>query len=205
MFNKGRFFLSILVSAFLIIVNTPKAFAVDVPDFPLCSNPRGDIVASYDNGIHGVVGDTAQYTGKDTVYSINENQLVQCLCTNDGRGIQTNWWKASSLTEDQIDILESEGWILVADGSAWGLVASPYLAKNSDFSCNITANNAGGSGGGDGRSDGKSDGRSDGRSDGMGGVLGLATTGNYVFILGVVLTGLFFLSTGLLLRFRKGR
>lgn len=215
---KSFAFVTLLTLCFIITGIMSKVSAVEVPSFPLCSNPQGSIVANYDNGVHGVVGDSAQYTGRDTVYSVNETQLLQCLCTDNGQGIQTNWWKVSSLTEDQISILKSEGWILIPDGSAWGLSPSVYLARNSSFACNTSNNNGGGSGGGSG------DGRSDGRTDSLGclkndcsnqgrgqvlgistGVLGLATTGNYVFILGIFLAGLLLLSTGLLLRFRKGR
>lgn len=201
MSKKGRIFLSILIAAFLLAGFTRKAFAVDVPNFPLCSNPQGDIVASYDSGIHGVVGDTSEYSGKDTVYSINEDQLIQCLCTDSGSGIQTNWWRVSSLTEVEIDVLKSQGWILVPDGSAWGLATSPYLAKNANFSC-VSESNGAGSG------DGSSDGRSDGRGGALGvsrEVLGLATTGSYVFILGVISIGFLLLLSGLVLRFIKER
>ena len=57
---------------------------------------------------------------------------------------------------------------------------------------------------GDGLSDGKSDGRG-GVSGISTGVLGLAATGNYQFIFGVILTGLSFLSTGLLFQFRRSK
>lgn len=214
MSKKGRIFLFILTVTLLLAGFAPKAFAVNVPNFPLCSNPQGDIVVSYDSGIHGVVGDTSEYSGKDTVYSINENQLVQCLCTDSGSGIQTSWWKVSSLTEEEINILKSQGWVLVPDGSAWGLATSAYLAKNANFSCNVSETNGGGSGGGDGRSDGRTDSLGCLNTDcsnqqrqalGMStGVLGLATTGSYVFILGVILTGFLFLLSGLFLGYRKG-
>lgn len=212
---KKAFFIISLVLSFVVSGNLSKVFAVEVPNFPVCANPQGDVIASYDNGIHGVPGDTTQYTGKDTVYSVNENQLIQCLCTDNGAGIQTNWWKVSSLTEDQTDILRSEGWILIPNGSAWGLASSKYLAKNINFSCNPPTTSVDASTGGAG------EGRSDGRSDGLGcashdcsnqassqgqvlgastSVLGLATTGNFAFILSVLLAGMLALSIGLILR-----
>lgn len=227
MAGKKLFLSSILITAILSVVasatSVTPAFAVTSPDFPSCANPQGTVKVSYDSGTHGVPGDGATYTGRDVVYSLSDNSLTQCLCTDQGQGIQTNWWKVSSISSDQVSILKSQGWILVPDGAAWGLDNGPYLAQNSPFTCPAQSGGAGGGqmlGGaatgaaGDGLSDGRSDGLSDGRSDGLGGgqvlgvstgVLGLASTGNIVFILSVLLSGIAALSVGILLSHKKNK
>lgn len=175
----------VLLSAFV-----GNAYAVTAPTFPVCANLAGQVRASYDSGTHGVAGNTSTFTGKDTVYTLTDNTLAQCLCTNSGEGIQTNWWKVSSLTEDEKNILISQGWILIPDGSAWGLETGPYFAKNSSYAC--TSSNAVG---------GASTGSVLGASTKA--VLGLATTGNIVFILTVILTGFALLGSGISLSFKK--
>lgn len=161
-------FIFILMAFFVAPV-----YAVDAPSFPSCVNPQGTLVASYDTGTHGVVGGTS-YAGSDKVYKLDNTSLVQCLCTTDGKGIQTNWWKASSLDSQQIEILKNQGWIYIPTGSVWGLTQDAYFAKNVDYSC--TTGNGGGTGGSE--------------SSSIGQVLGLAFTGNIkliysLFVLGV--------------------
>lgn len=182
----------------LLLTFTTKAVASEEPAFGSCLNPQGEIVASYGNGTHGVPGRDNSYTGTDNVYSIGNGNYAQCLCPDGGNGIQTNWLKVSADEQDKIKVYQSQGWIYIPDGSAWGLSADPYLAMNSEFACNPQI----GGGQGDGRSDGLSDGRSDGRSSGSStpstGVLGLATTGNTLFIWSVLLTGTILLSAGII-------
>ncbi len=120
-----------------------------VPNFPACTSPTGSLKISYDSGIHGIVGDTNTYVGSDQVYIVNDSQLSQCFCSSAGNGIQTDWWKVSSLSQSQIATLEKLGWIFVPSGSAWGLDDSPYMAKNFPYSC-LTGGNGGGSNGGTG-------------------------------------------------------
>lgn len=176
--------LSVVLIALLFSVNTGNVLAVDIPNFPSCVNPQGTQKVSYDSGTHGVVGNSSNFTGKDSVYSLSDGTLLQCLCADNGQGVQTNWWKVSSLTADEIAILISQGWTKIPDGSAWGLESAPYLAKNINYSC---SGSAGGTGGGEvlGASTGD--------------VLGLATTGNILFILSVILAGLTFLGAGVFL------
>jgi hypothetical protein len=195
MLNKkvSVIFLSIVIFLSAFVGN---AYAATVPTFPVCSNPQGTVKVSYDSGTHGVVGDATTYTGKDTVYTLSENTLTQCLCTTNGNGIQTNWWKASSLTQEEINVLVNEGWKFVQDGSAWGLSSAPYLAKNSTYSC------TGGSGG---TSDNNSS--NSNSSNSVAGVtqaiLALASTGNTMFILGVFLTGVSLFGAGIASSFKK--
>ena len=174
----GKNLLSAILVAVLFSVTARNAFAVAPPTFPVCSNPQGSLKASYDSGSHGVPGNSSNFTGKDSVYTLSGDTLVQCLCADNGQGIQTNWWKVSSLTSDEIAILVSQGWTQIPDGSSWGLDQAPYLAKNSNFACFP------GTGGPEvlGASTGD--------------VLGLATTGNAAFILSVILSGLTFLGIG---------
>jgi hypothetical protein len=70
---------------------------------------------------------------------------LQCFCSIDGNGIQTNWWKVSSISQDQIEELKKQGWVFVGNGADWGLEQGPYLAKNQDYSCKSSGNTGGSS------------------------------------------------------------
>ena len=118
----------------LLMARSPVQ-AISAPNFPSCTNPSGTVKVSYSSGIHGIPGDQGQYVGSDIVYTISNSTLVQCFCAASGSGIQTNWWKQDSLTQDQIDQLVKLGWIFVPDGSTWGLDPVPYLAQNTNFNC----------------------------------------------------------------------
>lgn len=172
--------LIILFTILNLTLGQNKTQALDTPNFPTCQNPQGAIKAQYNEGNHGIVGDSATYTGKDTVYQINADTFLQCFCSPNGQGIQTNWWKVSSLNQEEIQILKNSGWIYIPNGSLWGLENAPYLTKNFNFSCsnnNNTENNLqGGTGGG-----------SILGVSATGDVLGLASTGNNTT---VYLTGL---------------
>lgn len=176
---KIRFFI-IVLSLFVIAakVNVPNAFAVTTPDFPACSAPSGTLKVQYNEGTHGIVGNSSEFKGKDTVYTVNETQTLQCLCTSDGQGIQTNWWKITSLNDSDIQILKNQGWYFVPNGALWGLDNAAYMAKNSDYEC------GGGIGGGE--------------------VLGLATTGNVARLFYVLIgIGAMFLLLGFLLHRKR--
>ncbi len=170
----------IFLGLFVIVaaVNVPNVFAVTPPDFPACSNPSGTTLrVEHNEGIHGLVGSTAEYRGKDSVYNVNVNsdQVLQCLCTEQGEGIQTNWWKVSSLNDSDIQILRNQGWHYIASGALWGLDSAPYMAYNSRYAC---SGEVGGIGGGD--------------------VLGLAITGGKIQLYSIfgIGIGLFFLLLG---------
>lgn len=126
--------------------------AVTTPEFPTCSAPSGELIASYDEGIHGIVGESGEFRGKDKVYKVNDAQVLQCFCPKDeGQGIQTLWWKFENISQDDQSILENQGWIYVPTGRVWGLADAPYLTRNTRFDCkNISAssNGTGGVGGG---------------------------------------------------------
>lgn len=176
----------VLVAAFYLGL-VRNSFAYQVPQFTSCVNPQGQIKVNYDNGTHGIAGNTGSFQGKDTVYSLSGDALTQCFCSSDGKGIQTNWWKVSSLTEDEINLLRSQGWNFVPNGALWGLENTPYLAFNSEYICKS-------SGGGQ-----------SGSILGIttGSVLGLASTGNIKFILTILSFSLLALLLGLILKIRS--
>ncbi len=180
---------------FAITLAPAKALATSVPTFPACVSPSGELIASYNSGTFGIAGKSGSYSGKDNVYKISDQALTQCFCANDGTGIQTNWWKASQLTKEEINEFVAQGWILIPDGSVWGLTADPYLAKNSDYSCQ---NGGGSSGGGSSSSNGGSS-SSNSNSD-PSAVLGLAATGNLQIAAVLFALGVLSLSTGLIIR-----
>ncbi len=140
-FMKTRIFLSILILSATLILNK-GAFAIEqdvteptIPTFPSCQIPQGELKAFYPNGTHGIPGSSSEYTGSDAVYFLTEETLAQCFCPVGGEGIQTNWWKVSELTIEQIESLVADGWIYVPNGAEWGLDEAPYLAKNETYVC----------------------------------------------------------------------
>jgi hypothetical protein len=175
----------VLSAAIITRALITPVYAVSAPNFPLCTNPQGTLKVSYANGTHGIVGSTATYEGKDSVYQVSDTTSMQCFCSVNGSGIQTNWWNASSLSEEQVNQLKAEGWYYVADGGLWGLDSDPFVAQNHTYSCLPQ----------DGGTGGPGDGKSDGRSScpectqapiGGGDVLGISTEGQ---VLGLASTG----------------
>lgn len=180
--------------------STTSAYAITTPDFPFCSNPTGVKIVDYSNGTHGIVGETSDYNGSDAVYQITSDTLTQCFCSIDGAGIQTNWWRISSLAQDEIDSLIKDGWNLVPNGALWGLQEAPYLAKNVEYSCTTSSqegntSTTSTSSSGDSTSDPGVLGAST-----IGSVLGLASTGNNALYYSLPIIGLISLILGLSLR-----
>lgn len=172
-----------------------SVFAVSMPDFPSCNAPQGEIVASYESGIHGIVGDPKTFTGSDTVYKISPVVHTQCFCADNGTGIQTNWWNASSLSEENITLLKSQGWYYVPNGNLWGLTADPYVAQNIYYNCKPGSPGIGGGGNSGGSSD-SAIGGGEILSSAIekGDVLGLAATGDIWLVYAVF--GISFLLLG---------
>lgn len=170
--------------------------ATDVPNFPTCLNPQGDLIVSYSNGVHGVPGDSASYTGSDAVYKISDNALTQCLCTVNGNGIQTNWWKISSLDDGQLNYLKSQGWIFIPNGQVWGLEDSSYMALNFDYNCQTPQSGGNSNSGPSGGSSSSSN--SSQSTSTAGQVLGLASTGNIVVLYAAFLLGFIFISLAMI-------
>lgn len=159
----------------LIFFNTSQvalAQSATPPSFPSCTNPTGTVKVSYPSGTHGIPGNSGTFSGSDTVYDLGSGNHIQCFCAEDGNGIQTNWWNVNSLTEEEINILLSQGWTYIPTGSVWGLEDDPYLVQNANYSCrggtNGSSSDNGGGGGGGGVA---------GTSTSIGSVLGLAATG----------------------------
>jgi hypothetical protein len=181
----------IFSAIFYFIVASP-VYAISTPTFPSCVSPQGSIKVSYSSGTHGIVGSGETYTGTDAVYTLTQDTLTQCFCSSTGEGIQTNWWKASSLSESDIAVLKTLGWIYVPAGQLWGLEAAPYVAINTKYAClpGSSSNTTSGD-----RSRVTGDGTGGGEVLGVetGDVLGLAATGDlYIvylsFVLGIGLT-----------------
>ncbi|MBI1863733.1 hypothetical protein HYS03_00790 [Candidatus Woesebacteria bacterium] len=157
---------------------------VNIPTFPSCPNPNATLRVKYDTGIHGIVGDTSNHTGSDTVYTLDQGNIVQCYCDSENSGIQTNWIKANNFSQEDIQILKNQGWFYIPNGSLWGLDEAPYMAQNINFNCQQNSN----TGGGQVLSSAAS-------TQNIGGqILGLSnTSGNYIT---TIFTSLFFLLLG---------
>jgi hypothetical protein len=187
--------LVLFLFTFLQLSVVSPVFAISTPSFPSCANPQGVVRASYSEGVHGIVGSSATYTGSDAVYTLSDDTVTQCFCSVNGAGIQTNWWKASALSEEQLKILESLGWIYVPNGNLWGLAEDPYITKNSNFNClpgasstptiHNTVSEDNGTGGGDVL------------GETTGSVLGLAATGDSLLVYSSFLLGIVFLYIGI--------
>ncbi len=200
-----KFLASILLSLAFFFAAFSKAEAYSIPQFTSCVNPQGSLKVSYDSGTHGIAGQTGNYSGKDSVYTLSGDALTQCFCSSNGSGIQTNWWKVSSLTENEVDSLKAQGWNYIPNGALWGLEEAPYLALNTDYACGKTSQGSccspttdipgpGGSGGQGGT------GSVLGISTGS--VLGLASTGNIKFVLTIFSISILSIIVGLFLKRR---
>ncbi len=188
----------LVVATLLLLSSTSIAYALDIPSFPACVSPSGTIRVQYSNGTHGIVGSGSTYTGADTVYQISDSTLTQCFCSSDGVGIQTNWWNASSLSENQIEVLKAEGWHYVPAGNLWGLDDSPYVAKNISYSClpqsSSTPNPSSSS---SSSSSTSGDGMGGGSNTETGSVLGLAATGDSILLYALAALALSLIFVGL--------
>src|SRR3989304_9651624 len=124
----------ILLLGLLSFASEPNAQSAP-PEFPACTNPGGTLRISYADGEHAIVGESGLRVGADAVYDLEGGNVQQCFCSVDGSGVQTNWWKISSLDQDEIDTLVNLGWVFVPSGTPWGLDASGYMAFNSPYAC----------------------------------------------------------------------
>lgn len=118
-----------------LLMNTKAVSAYEVPSFPSCTNPSGDIKVEYVSGQHAIVGQQTLREGSDAVYAIFDGNVLQCFCPENGEGIQTNWWKIDSLSQNDINSLKNQGWNYIPSGRDWGLESDPYLAKNENYNC----------------------------------------------------------------------
>lgn len=171
--------LSIVIVSFLLLQAPKQSLAISKPSFPSCLNQTSEPIVYYSTGIHGVPGQSSSYEGEDKVYLLPDGNTLQCLCTVNGDGIHTNWWKTGSLTEEEINLLKADGWILIPDGSLWGLEKTTYMAQNFFYSCKSGETSSTSSSSSSSSSDGEVQGITTTR---FGQVLGLATTGNLLAI-----------------------
>lgn len=121
-----------MVPAFFALAGTAHANPVN---FGSCLNPQwGASQVNYSStASHGVIG-VGTFAGTDTIYGSGAN-VLQCLCTPEGKGYQTNWMSAEGFSESLINNYKKDGWMFVATGSLYGLKDVPYLAQNSEYSC----------------------------------------------------------------------
>lgn len=163
--NKSFITLTLL----FLFAFTSTAHAVTLPTFPSCVNPQGTVKSTYSEGTHGVPGSANSYLGSDTVYNVLGDSVTQCFCSDDGQGIQSNWFAVEQLSEEEIQDLKNDGWTLIPNGLAWGLADKPYMVKNTNYSCGTSR-----VGGDSSTNSGSSSNPS---------VLGLATTGNGIVMM----------------------
>ena len=189
--SKLLFILTAVPFAVLSMAQTAQA--TTVPQFPSCLAPQGTLKVQYESGNHGIAGDTQTYSGKDAVYTISDNNLMQCLCRDNGAGTQTNWLKASNFSDSEIANLKVDGWIYIPNGSAWGLENVPYLAKNENYTCKGSTAVGGAS----------ATNNSSSSSNASSGVLGLASTGNSHFVFGVFALSVIFFTLGIAFNRKK--
>lgn len=196
--KKALLIISLVIS--ILGLSVPKANAQTLPTLTTCLAPNGTLKTSYDTGTHGVPGDTNTYSGSDKVYTVSDNYTMQCFCAENGNGVQTDWVKTSVLSEDEIKVYTNSGWIYIPSGAPWGLSDTPYIAKNSSFSCKSSGGSS--SGTSSSSNDARVGGASASNNNG-GSVLGLANTGNTAFIVSLLTAGFASLTVSLFLK-KKG-
>jgi LPXTG-motif cell wall-anchored protein len=106
---------------------------------------------------------------------------MQCFCSKNGDGIQTNWWKVSSLSFEEVEYLKALGWVYIPNGSVWGLQEAPYMAYNTEYDCGEDDDDDD-----DDNDNDDDDDEDDDNEGGIGGVLGASTVGE---VLGLASTG----------------
>lgn len=125
----------LFVAALSFLVSFNAAKAVNDPPLFTCGLPVGTTIANT-TGTHGIAGDFSTHTGNDIVYNVDGAHVLQCFCPDNSiDGVQSNWWKVDSLSESDKDFFVRRGWVLIPNGSLWGLDNSPYLVKNDSYSC----------------------------------------------------------------------
>ena len=189
--------ISILTIAFIaLFMNVTNAYAYSLPTFPTCLNPQGSIQAS-NTGTHGVPGDYATYKGIDTVYKLSAETYMQCLCPENGNGVQTNWWKVSGLTTTEIEELKQKGYVYVPNGIVWGLDEAPYVANNVPYSCLAKGGGSSSSSNSSSSSSSTTNNTTNNVTNNITQVIGLANTGNIKSIYFYTVSGLFLIALGI--------
>lgn len=121
---------------------TPSVSPVPTPSIPvfgICPNISGTIQANYATGMHAIVGIIGNLPGSDEVFDIGNNNYTQCYCPVTGTtGIQTNWLAGGGFSKSDVKAFTANGWILIPNGSDWGLSHQQYLTKNLSSTCPVT-------------------------------------------------------------------
>lgn len=134
--------------SFLALFIPGQVQAANPPGFPSCETPEGKVISEYENGEHGILGSNVLHSGKDTVWEIDDDRVLQCYCPKAGdgdEGVQTVFWRfREQLSVNEIESLKNQGWFYIASGSAWGLKADPYMARNHTYTCRNKPGNGGG-------------------------------------------------------------
>lgn len=189
----------ILLSLLFLQSFASTSFALAEPPQFSCQSPVGNTIADFNEGTHGIAGESATFVGSDVVYSVDSDHVLQCFCPSDSNsGIQSNWAKLTDTSEDTINYYQKLGWSYVPNGTAWGLDDSAYIVKNDYYGCHGDQGGIPVSDGGStsGSTNSSSDGSSSGNNDlAQGGILGantLAYTGNDQTIFMYVTLGLAF-------------
>ena len=109
-----------------------KVFAYDAPVFPTCIDPQGSEIISQESTAFNPDG--TRGVG-NVYYRISDDKIMQCYCDESANGSQTNWWKVSGLSQEELEYFQQEGWNYVQNGSNSGFEDAPYLVKSSSFNC----------------------------------------------------------------------
>jgi len=115
------------------------AYALTIPVFPSCTIPQGTVKAQFGQGTHGIVGSTDTFIGSDSVFTLTEDTLLQCFCPEIGTdGIQTNWWRATGLTDnDKLDFSKTETVMLASEKIRKNLYRQVYHVKFMEKAGNV--------------------------------------------------------------------
>lgn len=129
---------ALLIAFAFFLPSKVSAQSIQPPQFPNCNvPPSAEIKANYQDGIHGIPGESGEYKGSDIVFQVTPDMVLQCFCPNDqSEGIQTNWWKVPNISDQDRNIFTKQGWVFVPNGKLWGLDESNYLARNIRYECN---------------------------------------------------------------------
>jgi hypothetical protein len=127
----------IIISFLILALNAfvQPVLAYEVTDFGSCLNPQVSANQVNTGSDHGVVGYSGvAFSGTDSIYLLSSNNVMQCLCTDNGQGYQTSWVSANNYSSSEIPNFQSEGWNYFEDASNWGLQGA-YLAKTEKYMC----------------------------------------------------------------------
>ena len=138
MMKKGIFFLSLLAAFFLATTRVSAVVTFDHCCKVDCNrlNRLPNVVACYESGTHGIVGQSETHTGADYVKKLGNYNLFQFFCgTSPSEGVhrEVSLWKLAR------DNQCPSGWILLQDPHPeWGDYLKPganYCVKTITLPC----------------------------------------------------------------------